>query len=223
VERNLYWVTDGICQSAFLTTDDGVVLLDAPPTIGGNLRRAVDEIAAANGVTKRMTHLVHSHHHAAHGGTASLFDGDVVRIGHEETRRLLLRDNDPARPLPEVTFADRYTLEVEGDRVEHLRSGEQFARLARGEPQIAGAKLGHLVGEPELMQSDRRIAARRQHHTRGFRKHAEQVLKLTAPPEPDRIAMPLSGASQIMRSLRPDRSRRAVSPATVPSSRLRRR
>ncbi|MGO8957437.1 MAG: hypothetical protein ACLQFR_08740 [Streptosporangiaceae bacterium] len=36
VERNLYWVTDGVYQSAFLTTDDGVVLFDAPPTIGGN-------------------------------------------------------------------------------------------------------------------------------------------------------------------------------------------
>jgi glyoxylase-like metal-dependent hydrolase (beta-lactamase superfamily II) len=44
--------------------------------------------------------------------------GRVVRIGHEETRRLLLRDNDPARPLPEVTFADRYTLEVGGERVQ---------------------------------------------------------------------------------------------------------
>jgi hypothetical protein len=48
VERNLYWVTDGVYQSAFLTTDDGVVLFDAPPSIGGNLRRAVDEIAAAS-------------------------------------------------------------------------------------------------------------------------------------------------------------------------------
>ena len=38
-------------QSAFLTTSDGVVLFDAPPSIGGNLRRAVDEIAAANGVS----------------------------------------------------------------------------------------------------------------------------------------------------------------------------
>ena len=28
VERNLYWVTDGTYQSAFLTTADGVVLLD---------------------------------------------------------------------------------------------------------------------------------------------------------------------------------------------------
>src|SRR5205809_398855 len=32
VERNLYWITDGTYQCAFLTTSDGVVLLDAPPT-----------------------------------------------------------------------------------------------------------------------------------------------------------------------------------------------
>ena len=118
VERNLYWVTDGVYQSAFLTTADGVVVFDAPPSIGGNIRRAVDEIAAANGVTNRVTHFVYSHHHADHGGAASLFGGDVVRIGHEETRRLLLRDDDPARPAPEVTFADRYTLQVGGERAE---------------------------------------------------------------------------------------------------------
>jgi glyoxylase-like metal-dependent hydrolase (beta-lactamase superfamily II) len=78
------------------------VLFDAPPSIGGNLRRAVDEIAAANGVPSTVTHLVYSHHHADHAAAASLFGGDVVRVGHEETRRLLLRDNDPARPVPKV-------------------------------------------------------------------------------------------------------------------------
>jgi len=118
VERNLYYVTDGVYQSAFLTTADGVVLFDAPPSIGHNIRRAVDEIAAANGVSNRVTHLVYSHHHSDHGGAASIFEGDVVRIGHEETRRLLVRDDDPGRPLPQVTFADRYTLEVGGERVE---------------------------------------------------------------------------------------------------------
>jgi glyoxylase-like metal-dependent hydrolase (beta-lactamase superfamily II) len=117
VERNLYWVTDGVYQSAFLTTRDGVVLFDAPPSIGHNLRRAVDEIAAANGVSNKVTHLVYSHHHADHGAAASLF-GDAVRVGHEETRRLLLRDGDPGRPVPEVTFADSYTLGVGGERVE---------------------------------------------------------------------------------------------------------
>jgi glyoxylase-like metal-dependent hydrolase (beta-lactamase superfamily II) len=118
VERNLYWVTDGVYQAAFLTTADGVVLFDAPPSIGHNLQRAIDEIAAEDGVSNRVTHFVYSHHHHDHGGAASIFDGNLVRIGHEETRRLLLRDGDPGRPVPDVTFADTYTLEVGGERVE---------------------------------------------------------------------------------------------------------
>ena len=118
VEQNLYWVTDGTYQSAFLTTKDGVVLLDAPPTIGHNIQRAVDEIAAANGVSNKVTHLVYSHHHADHVGASSLFAANVARIGHEETRKLLLRDDDPARPAPEETFQDRRTLEIGGERIE---------------------------------------------------------------------------------------------------------
>ncbi len=118
VERNLYWVTDGTYQCAFLTTSDGVVLLDAPPTIGHNIQRAVDEIASANGVSNKVNYLVYSHHHADHVGASSLFDKNVTRIGHEETRRLLLRDNDPARPAPEETFQDRRTLEIGGERIE---------------------------------------------------------------------------------------------------------
>jgi len=118
VERNLYWITDGVYQSAFLTTRDGVVLLDAPPTIGRNIQRAVDQIAAENGVSNKVTHLVYSHHHADHGGASSLFDKNVTRIGHEETRRLLLRDNDPARPVPDEIFQDRRALEIGGERIE---------------------------------------------------------------------------------------------------------
>jgi len=118
VERNLYWITDGVYQSAFLTTRDGVVLLDAPPTIGRNIQRAVDQIAAANGVSNKVTHLVYSHHHADHAGASSLFDKSVTRIGHEETRRLLLRDNDSARPAPEETFQDRRMLDIGGERIE---------------------------------------------------------------------------------------------------------
>src|ERR1700734_1076532 len=64
VEKNLYWVTDGTYQAAFLTTSDGVVLFDAPPTIGHNLQRAIDQIAAAHGVSGQVTHIVYSHHHA---------------------------------------------------------------------------------------------------------------------------------------------------------------
>src|SRR3984893_16886880 len=123
VERNLYWVTDGVYQSAFLTTRDGVVLFDAPATIGRNLQRAVDEIAAANGVSNKVTHLVHSHHHADHAGGSSLCGNNVVRIGHAETRRLLLRDNDPTRPAPDETFTDRRSLEIGGERIQLESNG----------------------------------------------------------------------------------------------------
>jgi glyoxylase-like metal-dependent hydrolase (beta-lactamase superfamily II) len=118
VEKNLYWVTDGTYQAAFLTTREGVVLFDAPPTIGHNLQRAIDRIATDNGVSRKVTHIVYSHHHADHLGASSLFGKNVVRVGHAETKRLLTRDNDPTRPVPDVTFDKRYTLRVGGERVD---------------------------------------------------------------------------------------------------------
>src|SRR5712675_1568624 len=120
VEKNLYWVTDGSYQAAFLTTREGVVLFDAPPSIGANLQRAIDQIASANGVSNKVTHIVYSHHHADHLGASSLFGRDVVRVGHVETKRLLARDNDAARPvpLPDLTFETHRTLHVGGERID---------------------------------------------------------------------------------------------------------
>ena len=137
VERNLYWVTDGTYQAAFLTTPDGVVLFDAPPTIGHNLQRAIDQVAAANRAPTTVTHLIYSHHHADHTGASSLFNPDVVRIGHQETRRLLLRDHDPARPAPTETFSDRRTLEIGGERPDDRDLTTFGGRIARGS-QVGG-------------------------------------------------------------------------------------
>jgi len=118
IKGDLYWVTDGFYQAMFLTTAEGVVLVDAPPTIGHNLLRAIAETTQANGRPGQVTHLVYSHSHADHIGAAALFGGDVVRIGHEENRRLLRRAKDPNRPAPTVTFGDRYQLRVGGQRLE---------------------------------------------------------------------------------------------------------
>src|SRR6266853_493693 len=52
VERNLYWVTDGTYQSAFLTTKDGVVLFDAPAPGAGQRPRQ----AGARGDLQRPPH-----------------------------------------------------------------------------------------------------------------------------------------------------------------------
>jgi glyoxylase-like metal-dependent hydrolase (beta-lactamase superfamily II) len=120
VKRNLYWVTDGTYQAAFLTTREGVVLFDAPPTIGHNLQRAIDRIASNTGASNKVTHLVYSHHHADHVGASSLFGGDVVRVGHVDTKRLLARDSDPARPvpLPDITFETHRRLHLGGERID---------------------------------------------------------------------------------------------------------
>lgn len=118
IKGNLYWVTDSYYQAMFLTTRDGVVLVDAPPTLGHNLLRAIQEVTRANGRPSEVTHLVYSHNHADHIGAASIFGKDVVRIGHTETRRLLRIDADPNRPAPTVTFDDHYVLRVGGERLE---------------------------------------------------------------------------------------------------------
>ena len=69
-------------------------------------------------MSNEVTHLIYSHHHADHAGASSLFARNIIRIGHEETRKLLLRDDDPARPAPEETFQERCVLEIGGECIE---------------------------------------------------------------------------------------------------------
>src|SRR5689334_1143414 len=114
IKGDLYWVTDSFYTAMFLTTREGVVLVDAPPTIGHNLLRAISAVTQANGRPSRVTHQVYSHSHADHIGASFLLGPDVVRVGHRLCRELLLRDNDPHRPPPTVTFDDHFVLSVGG-------------------------------------------------------------------------------------------------------------
>lgn len=118
IKGNLYWITDGIYQSMILSTRTGVVLVDAPPSIGHNLFRAIETITKENGRPSRVSHIVYSHSHADHISAAGLFGKSVVRIGHSETRQLLKHTPDPNRPLPQITYDDHYVLEVGGERLE---------------------------------------------------------------------------------------------------------
>ncbi|MEU9188862.1 hypothetical protein AB0D14_30825 [Streptomyces sp. NPDC048484] len=53
---------------------------------------SIAEVTRANGRPAKVTHLVCSHSRADHAGASSTFGKDVVRIGHAECRRLLLRE-----------------------------------------------------------------------------------------------------------------------------------
>ena len=103
----LYMITDNAYQSMFLVYEKGVVVVDAPPTFAKNIRSAIAEVT-----NNPITHIIYSHSHIDHIGGTGLLGGHPVIIAQEETQRLLARAGDPNRPLPTVTFKDRYTLNV---------------------------------------------------------------------------------------------------------------
>jgi glyoxylase-like metal-dependent hydrolase (beta-lactamase superfamily II) len=92
VKPGVFVVTEGLYQAMFVVTRSGVVVVDAPPTIG---TRLTDAILAAT--DKPVTHFIYSHSHIDHVGAAAQF-GDVVRIASRETAARLTRAGDPNRP-----------------------------------------------------------------------------------------------------------------------------
>jgi len=113
-----YMVTDDQYNAIFVVSDKGVILVDAPPTIGNRLLHAI-----GNTTSIPVTHLVYSHAHADHIGAASLINGagahsKVTTIAHRLTKEILADLKDPKRPLPDVIFDDTYTLRVGNQTLE---------------------------------------------------------------------------------------------------------
>ncbi|MDS0277905.1 MBL fold metallo-hydrolase [Halomicroarcula sp. S1AR25-4] len=98
----IYWITEGVYQMLFLTTGEGVVVVDAPPTIGQNILAAIDEVT-----DEPITHVVYSHYHADHIGAATLYPDDAEYIAHVGTARFLDRVGDDNRPSPTTVFGPR--------------------------------------------------------------------------------------------------------------------
>lgn len=107
--KDLYMVTDNIYQSMFMVYENGVVVVDAPPSFAKLITKAIAEVTK-----KTITHIVYSHAHIDHIGGTKLLNPDkpAIIIAHEETKRLLTRAADPDRPLPTVTFKDKYSLKA---------------------------------------------------------------------------------------------------------------
>lgn len=108
-----YWVTEGTYQMMFVVTQEGVIVVDAPPTIGDKALKAIAQVT-----TTPITHVIYSHSHIDHIGAAAQYPDDAVIIAHEETARQLTRAKDPNRPVPTQTFDERFTLSVGGKTLE---------------------------------------------------------------------------------------------------------
>lgn len=111
--RGLYMVTDNQYQSMFLVYEKGVVVVDAPPSYASKIPQAIAEVTRLP-----ITHLIYSHSHADHIGGAGSLGGKPVIVAQQETRALLVRDADKARPIPTVTFKDKYTLKLGSQTLE---------------------------------------------------------------------------------------------------------
>lgn len=111
--RGMYMVTENVYQSMFVVYEDGVVVVDAPPSLAAFIPKAIAEVTG-----KPITHVIYSHSHADHiGGTKSIGGAPTI-IAQAETGRLLERDNDPNRPLPTQIFSDKFTLRVGSQTLE---------------------------------------------------------------------------------------------------------
>ena len=112
--HGLYVISDNATNSMFLVYDKGVVVVDAPPPYAAKIPQAIAE------VTKNpITHVIYSHSHQDHIAGVKQLGGNPKIIAQEETLKLLKRAADPNRPLPTLTFKDKYTLKV-GDQVLEL-------------------------------------------------------------------------------------------------------
>lgn len=117
--KGLYMITDNAYQSMFMVYESGVVVVDAPPAYAAHIVDGIREVT-----DKAITHLIYSHSHADHiAGTKSLGQVPTI-IAQEQTRRLLSRAKDPNRPLPTVTFTDRYSLKLGSQTLELSYHGD---------------------------------------------------------------------------------------------------
>ena len=135
VKPNVYLLTEGIYQSAFVVTNEGVVVIDAPESLGANIIKAVKEVTSQPIVT-----LVYTHGHTDHiGGSKFLKDIENLEIiALESTASFLRLKNDPRRLVPTKTFTGAYVIS-KGDKQIHLshhsnyhsNEGDLFVAIAK--------------------------------------------------------------------------------------------
>ncbi|MEV6591868.1 MBL fold metallo-hydrolase [Streptomyces acidicola] len=131
-----HFVTQGLINTMFVETNNGVVLVDASPFLGDKLLEAIESVTP-----KPVTHLIYSHAHADHIGAAHLLKRDGLKIISHEITGEFIKDvkNDDRRPLPTETFSGR--------RKETNIDGVRFVLDYTGDWHQAGNLFIHL---PEL-------------------------------------------------------------------------
>jgi glyoxylase-like metal-dependent hydrolase (beta-lactamase superfamily II) len=140
VGDRVFWLSDGSYQSMFVVTDEGVIAVDAPPTLGHDIVRAVAKVTR-----KPVTGVVYSHQHSDHVGAMSIYPDDVPYYAHRATADRLVALADPHRPLATHVFDDTLTIDA----------GDQTVRLDYPGPNHAEGNIFiHVPNQRVLMLVD---------------------------------------------------------------------
>ena len=125
----VYVISDNGWQSAFLVTEEGVIVFDAPASFGKSIPSAIAKVT-----DKPIKMLIYSHAHKDHiGGSAAFKDiKDLKIVALDTVSDFLTEMRDPNRLLPNVTFKTGKTLTLGGKTVEltrhdyHSNEGDLF-------------------------------------------------------------------------------------------------
>ncbi len=72
IKDGMYVVSAGGYNVMFLTTGEGVIVVDAPPSMGDRIFKAISEVT-----DEPIKYLIYSHAHRDHIGAAHLFQPDI--------------------------------------------------------------------------------------------------------------------------------------------------
>jgi glyoxylase-like metal-dependent hydrolase (beta-lactamase superfamily II) len=110
LKPDVYMITEGAYESAFVTTGKGVVLFDAPPSFASHIVDAVTETTR-----EPIVEIVYTHIHIDHIGGSGVVLKQVPKIkilAEEGTADFLREMHDPNRPVPTQTFKNHYVLKL---------------------------------------------------------------------------------------------------------------
>src|SRR5579862_7494060 len=127
--NGVFALSDNGWQSAFLVTDAGVIVFDAPASYGRHIQEAVAKVT-----DKPIKMLVYSHIHKDHiGGSVAFKNIPGLQIIALDTVSDFLKEmKDPNRLIPTETFKTSRTIKLGGKTVElrrhnyHSNEGDLF-------------------------------------------------------------------------------------------------
>jgi glyoxylase-like metal-dependent hydrolase (beta-lactamase superfamily II) len=116
VKPDLFYVTDGVYQAAFVRTGEGIIVFDAPPSFAHKLPGVIHSHASGEPVK----FLLYSHSHADHiGGSAALGSIQGLKVvAPLGVARAIERTNRPGILQPNATFESEYSFSLGREIVE---------------------------------------------------------------------------------------------------------